>query len=388
MSLDRVRRVGFVCLFLAIASLILLFATAHGTLDWRGRPLGTDFSEVWAAGHMSLNGRAAEVWDWTAHFRVQQQIHHSAHVDLYGWHYPPPFLLIATALATLPYIPALVVWQLVTLIPFVWLIWRLVPRPEAILLTLAAPVTLICITHGHNGFLTALLLAGGLVLLDRRPFAAGLLLGCLIYKPQLGLVIPPLLIAGRNWRAIAGAMLSAAILVGATLLIWGWPVWQAFFDSLPLTRTMIVEHGLAGWFRIMSPFSAVRAWGASVAAAYFVQAIFTIGAVVSIVVVAWRQREPDLRNALVCAATLLATPYVLDYDFVVLLPAIAFLWRDAEKNGWLDWEKSGLALVWAGPYFARAVALVAKVPLGPATVVILFVIALRRWRLRASASRR
>ena len=78
---------------------------------------------------------------------------------------------------------------------------------------LAAPVTLICLTHGHNGFLTALLLGGGLMLLDERPFVAGLLLGCLIYKPQFALVLPPLLLAGWNWRAIAGAAVRRWLLI-------------------------------------------------------------------------------------------------------------------------------------------------------------------------------
>ena len=129
------------------------------------------------------------------------------------------------------------------------------------LLTLAAPVTLICLIHGHNGFLTALLLGGGLMLLDQRPFAAGLLFGCLIYKPQFALILPVLLLAGRHWRAIGGAMLSAALLVSLTLAIWGWPVWQAFLASLPLTRHVVIEQGSTGFHKIMSPFAAVRLWG-------------------------------------------------------------------------------------------------------------------------------
>ena len=67
--------------------------------------------------------------------------------------------------------------------------------------------------HGHNGFLTALLLGGGLILLERKPFLAGLLLGCLVYKPQFALVLPLLLLALWNWRAIAGAAVSSLALI-------------------------------------------------------------------------------------------------------------------------------------------------------------------------------
>jgi hypothetical protein len=323
---------------------------------------------------------------WKDHFGVQQALHHKADVNFYGWHYPPPFLLIAAALATLPYVPALIVWQLATLIPFTWMMTRLVPRWDTILLVLAAPVTFICLTHGHNGFLTALLLGGGLMLLDKRPFLAGLLFGCLIYKPQFALILPPLMLATRNWRAIGGATLSAGLLVAVTLVIWGWPVWQAFLDSLPLTRHVVIEQGATGWHKILSPFAAIRMWGGGIALAYAVQLAATLAAIVAVVWIAWTRKSPELRNALVCAAVLISTPYVLDYDYVVLLPALAFLWLDGERNGFLPWDKTLMALVWAAPLAARQIAQFTYLPLGLATAVIVAVIALRR-ALRASPSR-
>jgi hypothetical protein len=63
---------------------------------------------------------------------------------------------------------------------------------------------------------------------------------------------------------------------------------------------------------------------------------------------AWSGR-PALRNAAASAAVLIATPYVLDYDFVVLLLGIGFLWKDGEQHGWGTWEKSLLALAWIAP---------------------------------------
>ncbi|QIL02858.1 DUF2029 domain-containing protein [Sphingomonas sinipercae] len=382
----RVRRVALVAGIASIVSLLWLFAFAHGTLDAMGRPLGTDFSQVWTAGTMVLDGRAADVWSWPKHFAVQQQFHHSRDVPLYGWHYPPPFLLIAAALANLPYIPALFVWQAATLVPLALLLKRMVPRRETLLLSLAAPVTLICVTHGHNGFLTGLLLGGGLLLLERKPFVAGLLLGCLIYKPQLALIIPPLLIVTRNWRATGGAVTSASLLVVLTLALWGWPVWQAFLDSLPLTRTVVIEQGSTGWEKIMSPFAAIKAWGGTTAAAYGVQAILTAAALAAVVILAVRDNR-DLRNAAVTAAALVATPYVLDYDFVVLGVGLAFLWRDGEKHGFLRWDRTLMALIWIAPLAARGIAAATTVPLGLITALLVLGISLRRSLLRASPSR-
>jgi hypothetical protein len=94
-----------------------------------------------------------------------------------------------------------------------------------------------------------------------------------------------------------------------------------------------------------------------------------------------------LRNAAVTAAVLISTPYVLDYDYVVLLAGIAFLWRDAERHGWLSWEKSALALVWAAPLVARSVAQLTLLPLGLLTAILVLGLAVRR-ALTASPSRR
>ena len=386
LSRERALRIAVVAGLVSIAVLAFLIGASSGTLDYLGRPLGTDFSQVWTAGQMALDGQAADVWNWDKHFAVQRALHGPQLVEYYGWHYPPPFLLLAAALATLPYLPALALWQAATLIPFAALIRRITGRSEAWLFVLAAPVSLICVLHGHNGFLTALLLGGGLLALERRPFVAGLLLGCLVYKPQFALVLPLLLLVTGNWRAIAGAAVSSLGLIALSYGIWGWPVWQAFIDSLPLTRRVVIEAGTTGWEKIMSPFSAIRGAGGGIGLAYAVQTIASVVAIGTSLWVALVGR-PDLRNAAVTATVLIATPYVLDYDFVILLAGIAFVWRDAVRQGWLPWEKSLLGLVWIAPLVARNLAALTFVPIGLMTAIIVLTLAVRR-TLTASPSRR
>jgi len=379
---DRLNRVGWICV--AISALIVagVLATSHGTLMANGRPLGTDFSNVWTAGRMALEGRAVDTWTWKEHFAVQQAVHGRG-VDLYAWIYPPPFLLVAAALASLPYVAALILWQVVTLAPFAWLLHRMVPRRETLLLTLGAPVTLICLLHGHNGFLTALLLGGGLVLLERRPLAAGLLFGCLLYKPQFALILPPLLLVGGRWRTILGACLSAGLLIGVTLLLWGWPVWAAFLAGLPQAQQVVVEQGTTGFYKMTTAFAAVRIWGGSVATAYGVQSLFTALTVAGAMWVGRRQVDGELRAAFICAAVLLSSPYAFDYDFAVLLPAIAFLWRHAQREGWRPYEKSLLAMVWLSPLIGRQVAEHLLIPIDWISTLAAAGIALRRTFVRA-----
>jgi len=377
LSERRIRAVALLCGAATLLSLAWLFATAHGTLDDWGRPLGTDFSDVWAAGRMALDGHAADAWNWRLHYAAQQSAHGSADVPFYGWHYPPPFLLVAALLATLPYTAALVVWEGATLGAAALALRGIVGGRRALLVGLCAPVVLVCLMHGQNGFLTAALMAGGLLLIERRPFAAGLLLGCLVYKPQFAVVVGPLLLARGEWRAVAGAACSAAALVALTFALWGWGVWQAFFDSLPLTRHVVIEAGATGWAKIQSPFGWARMWGAGLGSAYAVQAAATLAAVAAVV---WltRTAAPSVRNAAAAAAALLSTPYLLDYDLVLLGLGAAFLVRDGLDRGFLPFEKSLVALVWIAPLCARQAGALAGLPLGQLTVIALFVLAIRR----------
>ena len=156
-------------------------------------------------------------------------------------------------------------------------------------------------------------------------------------------------------------------------------------DQSATVPTIVIEQGNTGWHKIFSPFSAVRAWGLPIGPAYAVQAAFTAAAAAAATWLSWKGRSL-LRNAGVAAAVLIATPYVLDYDYVVLLLAIGFLWKDAEEHGWGPWQKSLLALAWIAPLFARQLAQITLVPLGLMTAVAVMAIAAAR-ALRASPSR-
>ena len=145
-----------------------------------------------------------------------------------------------------------------------------------LLLALAFPAVLINVGHGHNGFLTAALLGGGLVILDRRPLAAGILFGLMAYKPQFGLMIPIALAAGGYWRTFAAAAVTAVLLTLVTTLVFGVQVWHAFFVGAEFTRTVVLEQGDTGWHKIQSIFSWARMWGAPVPLAYAIQGAATL----------------------------------------------------------------------------------------------------------------
>jgi hypothetical protein len=247
-----------------------------------------------------------------------------------------------------------------------------------LLLALAYPAVFINLGHGHNGFLTAALLAGALVQLDRRPWLAGILIGLLAYKPQFGVLIPLVLAVSGRWRVFAAAALTVAALALAVTLAFGMDVWTAFFASTAFTRSVVLEQGGTGWHKIQSAFSWVRLWGGGVPLAYAVQGAVTL-AVAAALGWLWRTRANfPLKAAALLIGTVLATPYVLDYDLMLLAPAIAFLAADGASRGFAPWQKTVLAALWLLPLAARSVAQATSVPLAVPLMLLAFGFLLHR----------
>jgi hypothetical protein len=158
----------------------------------------------------------------------------------------------------------------------------------------------------------------------------------------------------------------------------GGGVWQAFAYSMNFTQTVVLEQGGTGWEKIQSVFSAVRMWGATVHAAYAVQLALGLCLAASL---AWLWRSDaafELKAAALATGSLLATPYVLDYDLVVLAVAIAYLARYGLARGFRDFEISLLAAAWMVPLLSRGIAGATGIPLGLVVLSTLYVFTLRR----------
>ena len=417
LTAERIRRVALAVLAACLIGACFVIATSDGLNDRFGRPLGTDFSSFYAAGSMVRDGQPAAVFDREGHFAREKAIFGSA-TPYYSFQYPPVFLLIAAVLAQVPYPLALALWQGATLVLYLLAIRAilLIPPPLAgeggqrswpgggtssgieftppgsagierlwFLLALAFPAVFVNLGHGQNGFLTAGLFGFALVALDRRPLIAGVLFGLLAYKPQFGLVIPLVLLATGRWRVIAAAAATVIALVLVTLLAFGPATWQAFFASMPFTRTVLLEQGDVGWSKIQSVFSWVRMWGGPVVVAYFVQGTVTIVVAIALAWL-WRNgpRYPRQAAALLIGS-LLSTPFCLDYDLMLLAPAIVFLAADGTARGFAPYEKTMLATLWIVPLVTRSIAGATSIPLAVPAMLLTFVLLLRCVIRNASA---
>jgi glycosyl transferase family 87 len=378
LTADRVR---VYCLLLSFMPLLALSAwvfLSSGGLDPFGRPIGTDFSNVYAAGRMVLDGNAPAAYDPALHYAEQQAVFGSEEVPFYGWHYPPPFLGVAALLALFPYSAALAVWMATTLPAYLLSIRSILPGNGVMLAAIAFPAVFVNFGHGQNGFLTAALLGGGLVLLNPRPVLAGVLFGALAYKPQFGVFIPLVLVITGRWTTIFAATATVLAFFGAAWLGFGTRIYTAFLESTEFTRKIVLETGNTGWEKIQSLFSAIRHWGGSIEFAYTLQLAFA--ALLAILLIRlWRSDASfALKAAGLATASLLATPYAMDYDMMALAPAIAFTVAHGRRHGFIDWERTGLALVAVSPLIARSVSQYTTIPLGFIAMAALMLLIIRR----------
>jgi hypothetical protein len=377
LTAERIRAYAGIVFALGFFAMLLLLGTSNGLVDYQRRPLGTDFSNVYAAGKYVLEGKPAAPFSPPQQHEKEKSIF-GADTPFYGWHYPPVFLALAAALALLPYFAALAVWQLSTLALYLWNVIAITRDNRAFLPALAFPAVFINLAHGQNGFLTAALFGGGMFLVDRSPSFAGILLGLLVYKPQFGLLVPLALAVSARWRVFWAAAATVFIVCGITYIVYGIDAWNAFIDSLAFTRTVVLEEGGTGFYKIQSAFAAVRQWGGPVVLAYAAQAIVALAVAFFLVRIWHNESALAFKAAALIAGALLATPYALDYDLVATGPAIAFLAAYGLRRGFLTYEKSALAFCWLAPLLTRSVAQFAGVPLGFVALVILFALAYRR----------
>ena len=361
------RLLGAVGLALALGYLVVLGGAYLGgqfLIDPQGRPIANDFVNVYAAGRLVDAGDAASAYDWPVHKAAEIGAVGHDFANYYGWHYPPTFLFVAAALATLPYLAASLVWLVATLIAYAATMTAIFGSRAGIALALGFPAALWNVTAGQNGFLTATLIGGTLGLLQRQPALAGVCLGLLTYKPQFGLLFPIVLIADRRFLTIAVATAVAAALAAASWLAFGTATWAAFIHATPAIGHAALRDGAIGFARMQSPFGLVRTFGGGEALAWTVQGAATLSLALALALM-WRSRAAyDLKAAALAAGALIATPYVFTYDLVVLAVAVAFLLRYALARLWIS-EAAGLiaagALILSFPYLSGQVGLCAAV---------------------------
>lgn len=368
------------------ASALLLHLTLSISKMSFGAPLADsenlgDFFVFFSASRFILDGApVAELYDLVAFKRFQIGLG-AAPGGLYPFNYPPHYVFFVLPLSALPYDLALLAWSAATLLLFLWAA-RLAGLRGAELLALAvAPTTIVNIAAGQNGFLTSALLVAGLFLFERRPVLAGSLFGLLTIKPHLGLLVPVAALAQRNWRLALAAALSAGILVGASILLFGSAAWIGYANFAGAFR-QLMELQAGGSFLSYSASvqMGARVAGLPASAAYAIQALVSAGVATTLYRLYRTTSDRTLWRVALLTGTMLASPFGFVYDLPFLSLAVILLVRRGLREGFLPYERVLLALAWLMPFFDKNLNDMG-LPVMPLILLALFgLVVFRAWR--------
>lgn len=364
----RVRRIALIFGVLALAAISAdaWLHTRAGVTDAGGVQLGRDFINYWAGAHLAATEHAAHVYDIDGFLRFQRA-HTAANAQFKWYSYPPVTLLLTLPLALMDFITAFAFWLVAGVLAYALLLARTLGWRWGLLAAFATPASFINAISGQNGQFSALLLGGGILFLDSRPWLAGVLIGLLSYKPHLAILVPFALVAGGYWRSFAAAAVTVAVLIITSLFLFGPQTWLAFLHNAPL-NALLMEHGTNFWHRMPTVFAAARLEGLNITAAYVIQ---SISAIVACVVTIWAWRSDaalERKGAVLILATFLATPYAWDYDLVVLTLAVAWLTAGAVRRGFQPWEKIAMAATIACPLILSPVGTATHIQIGPLVI--------------------
>jgi alpha-1,2-mannosyltransferase len=342
--------------------------------------LGRDFLNTWMGGRSVFGGGPAAWFDAAAYNAALRDMLGTAYPEHF-WSYPPHVLLFIWPFGLMPYLPAYIAWCVIGIALYVFACSGALPR-ERLLFLAVAPGIAVCIFFGQNGFYTAALLIGGMLCRDRCPVLAGVLFGILTVKPQLGLLIPVVLLLERRWLTIASAVATVAALAAATSILFGWDVWIEYWQKVVPQQQWLTAHGTGLLFEMVSSvFYGARLVHLPESLGWALQWSVAALALAALVWTYWKRRDPALSLAFFVTATFLATPYILNYDMVVFGFVVALL-RDRSDNTMFDhWL---LIAVWSLPV-SMMIAAVGWIPLAP---IVLIVFAGRlAWRLAQGEGR-
>jgi len=306
-----------------------------GLRDRNGNLKGTDFLHFYTLGSLAEAHRGADLYDMNAQAVLAVERVPEAAGIRYLPLYPPQVSILFAPFARLSYSWALILWWSCSAVLYViccYATWRACPNLRnyggtIILLAVAFPAFFHLIAWGQTSALALACFTTMFFLLrDRREFLGGLVLGCLIFKPQLGLAAAAVFLAVRAWRLIAGAALSAAAQLSAGILYYGVDPLLHWLRTLRNVRQLLPTlepktyqtHSLRTFWSMLIP------WQDLAFTFYVVSALVVLGLTVAV----WRRGHSvplALRVSTLLLATVLVAPHLTVYDLVILAPAFLLL---------------------------------------------------------------
>jgi len=318
-----------------------------GMRDRQGLIKGADFLHFYTIGNLALNGRGDLLFDMQAQSELIRRLLPEAagysYVALYG----PQVSLLFLPFAKLSYASSLFAWLLLNTAIYgtcCFAMWLLCPQlrkfPGTVLILAAAfPGFFHLLAWGQTSGLALLCFTLACVALQKkRRFLAGLAIGCLVFKPQLGLAAAIVLLLAQEWRIVAGAVVAAAIQLSIGWLHYGSGAMQRYGEALRHVRQVmpLLEprpyqmHSTRAFWDLLLPWPGVS----------LVLYLLSSLVILYLTVRCWRSRASlKIRYSALLIATVLIAPHLTVYDLVILAPAFLFLadWATTGSSSPVGW---------------------------------------------------
>jgi hypothetical protein len=318
----RLRLYPAAVLFAVLAAFAVTLLTADGARSGAGI-LGGDHAAFHGAARLLADGRASELYDWSAQVAIQADLHpgHSEGAFL-PFVYPPFVALPYVLLVPLGFAASYAVHtvaMMVLLFGSVLAMRPMLPRatshPFALFVLLLAFYPMLRGLFGaqNTPVTLALLVLTWRALHEDREILAGAAAGLMLFKPQFGVPLLGLLLLRRRPRVLfgAGATAAALYLAGVALAGWAWPA--AWWEQIARFQATDQAVNAANSVGILGFLEAVLGVGSPVAVWPGVALTATVAAF-AIWVWATDRLDPVRRWGLTAIVLVVIPPHAMYYD--------------------------------------------------------------------------
>jgi hypothetical protein len=315
--------------------------SAPGLIDRNGLVKGTDFLHFYTLGKLALRDRGDLLYDMRAQAELTHEFVARAPDSLYVALYGPQMSLFFAPFARLSYGWALTAWLTLNLLIYAsccYVVWKTCPTLHAyrwtvVILAIAFPGLFHLFAWGQTSGLALLCFTlAFLALQSDRPLLAGLAIGSLIFKPQLGLAAAVVFIFARQWKVVGGAVMAAIFQLAVAWMHYGSEIMRDYWHTLthvkgvlPLLEPRLYQsHSLRSFWSLLLPWPRL---------AFVLYAISAL-AVLLFVVRVWKSGSPfGVCYSALLLATVLISPHLTVYDLIILAPAFLLLGDWALSHG-------------------------------------------------------
>ncbi len=337
-----------------------------------------DFSNYWIASRLVLEGKVLDLFSGQDVYFPHMQAAFGVDYPWHNWSYPPSYLFFVWPVGLLPHGAAMVLFLFATMLVFLHAVHVTEPHLKPASAVLLVPFLFCNIITAQNGFITSAMVLYGLALRDRSPVLAGIAIGLLTVKPQLGMLFPLLLLLERRWSIIFTAGITAVALVLLSGLVFGWQAWRGYIEhNMPYQTFVMTQFG--GTFMHMMPslFGALRSYLIPAATALPIHLTFAALIVVVFCIDTLRHRSRIRRDFGFLLATFLAIPYSLTYDLGALsaLAAIA-AHQGAQEGPFAVLRRISFTAVAFMPLLHSSLSTYLALPIAPFVMMVAYVILL------------